>query len=539
MSAAAKLWWVMLVASVGLLAALPGTAGAHAGLDNSIPAASSVLAEGPETIVLDFDEPVESSLASIELFDETAEAITVGDPVAVGGDGSVVSAPVPDLDDGTYAVVWRITSLDGHVIDGAFSFQIGTSSGDGVGLVDRVSGQVAGDSTVGLLTDITRFMAFIGMVLLVGAGLFAAMAPTRLGSAPPSRRLVLIGALVTVLAALAAYGLYAAAAVGGTVSDVVSADAWGKVAGTRTGRFLLARLGLALLAVGVVATAARRASTWWQSAAVAVSIGLIMTFPATGHPSAATPAALWQLLDGLHFGFVVVWLGGLALFTLGGRAWLSDADGEPVVRRFSAAATVAVPVIVVTGTLQAIELAGGLDAITDTDWGRRLLVKVSIVAVLVALGAVSRWLLRASGAASLRRTIAAEAAVGLLVLGVTAAMLDLPPVAATRSQVFNTAITEAGVLADVTVTPGRVGTNEMHVVLTPPGGSLNPIASASARVALPERDLPAAPVVLSLIGSNHFTGTVTFPYPGQWQLDLVIEVTPGNTVLLRTVVPVP
>lgn len=531
-------FWALL-ASVGLLLALPGSAAAHAGLDNSIPAASSVLAEGPETIVLDFDEPIESDLASIDLFDDTAQPIVVGDPIAVGGDGSIVSATVPDLDDGTYAVVWRVTSLDGHVIDGAFSFQIGTSSGDGAGLLDRVSGDAAGDATVGLLTDIARFVAFLGMVLLVGAGLFAALAPSRLGASPPSRRLVVIGAALTVAAALAAYGLYAAAAVGGSVTDVFSPEAWGNVAGTRTGQFLLVRLALSVLAVAVLATASRRASSWWQSLAVAVSIGLIMTYPAAGHPSAASPAALWQVLDGVHFGFVIVWLGGLLLFTLGGRAWLSDTEGEPVVRRFSAIATVAVPVIVVTGTLQAIELAGGLDAITETDWGRRLLVKVSIVAVLVALGGVSRWLLRVSGASSLRRTVAAEAVVGLLVLGVTAAMLDLPPVAAAKSQVFNTAIAEAGVLADVTVTPGRVGANEMHVVLTPPGGSLTPIAAASARVALPERDLPAAPVELSLIGSNHYTGVVTIPYPGEWRLDLVIEVTPGSTVLLRTTVPVP
>jgi copper transport protein len=369
--------------------------------------------------------------------------------------------------------------------------------------------------------------------------MFAALAPSQLGASSASRRLVVTGAVLTVMAALAAYGLYAAAAVGGSLGDAFSADAWGKVASTRTGRFLLVRLVLSALSVAVLATARRRSSSWWQSAAVAVSIGLVMTFPAAGHPSAATPAALWQVLDGVHFGFVVVWLGGLVLFTLGGRAWFRDTEGEAVVRRFSTIATVAVPVIVVTGTLQAIELAGGLDAITETDWGRRLLVKVSIVAVLVALGGVSRWLLRASGAASLRRTVAAEAVVGLLVLGVTAAMLDLPPVAVAKSQVFNTAITEAGVLADVTVTPGRVGTNEVHVVLTPPGGSLTPIVAATARVALPERDIPAAPVELTLIGSNHYTGVITFPYTGQWRLDLVVEVTAGSTVLLRTTIPVP
>ena len=35
---------------------------------------------------------------------------------------------MPVLADGLYAVVWRVTSADGHVVDGAFSFQVGTAS---------------------------------------------------------------------------------------------------------------------------------------------------------------------------------------------------------------------------------------------------------------------------------------------------------------------------------------------------------------------------------------------------------------------------
>lgn len=534
---------LLVLALVGVLAVSGGVAHAHAGLDNSIPAASSVLAEGPEAIVLDFDEPVESSLASVRLFDDAAEQVELGSTVAVGGDGSVVSTPVPDLDDGTYAVVWRVTSLDGHVIDGAFSFQIGTEGGDGGGLIDRVSGTSGADPALVRLADLARLLGFVGMTLLLGAGLFAALAPAKLAQVRATRRLIVIGAILSVVAAVGAFGLHAAQAVGGTLADALSPDAWGKVAATRTGQVLLARAGLAALACALLATSSRRSRPWWPVAGVAVSVGLVATFPAAGHPAAASPAALWQVVDGVHFAAVIVWLGGLALFTLGGRAWLRDAEAEPVVRRFSSFATVAVPVIVVTGSLQAVELAGGLDAlgesVTETDWGRRLLIKVSTVVVLVALGGVSRWLLRAAGVASLRRTVAAEAVIGLVVLGVTASMLALAPVASARSEVFSTAVTEAGVIADITVTPGRVGSNEVHVVLAPPGGSLTPISGATARVALPELDIPASPVELTAIGANHYTGVVTLPYPGDWRLDLVVEVTAGSTVLLRTTVPVP
>jgi copper transport protein len=113
---------------------------AHAGLESSTPGSSSVLEESPEAIVLDFDEAVEAPLTTIGLFDADARPIEVGVPVAVSGDDTIVQASLPELADGLYAVSWRITSVDGHVIDGAFSFQIGTAA---TGDADSLLGQVA------------------------------------------------------------------------------------------------------------------------------------------------------------------------------------------------------------------------------------------------------------------------------------------------------------------------------------------------------------------------------------------------------------
>jgi hypothetical protein len=79
----------------------------------------------------------------------------------------------------------------------------------------------------------------------------------------------------------------------------------------------------------------------------------------------------------------------------------------------------------------------------------------------------------------------------------------------------------------------------MHLVITPPGGSLQPVAGATARVSLPERDVPNAPVALTAEGSNHFSGPLTLPYSGTWTLELIIETEPGNSVLLVTQVPIP
>jgi copper transport protein len=301
---------------------------------------------------------------------------------------------------------------------------------------------------------------------------------------------------------------------------------------------------LLLVLLGVLLAALRRrpearSAMWWRQTAVALSIGALVTLPAAGHPSATSPRALYVLLDAVHLVGIVLWMGGLVLFAVGRTGWLEHDDVAPVVRTFSRTAAVLVPVIVVTGALQAWELAGGVEDLTATSWGRTLLVKLSVVSVVVAIGAVSRWLLQNVGVPSIRRTVIAEAALGTVVLAFTASLVTLPPTNDSAGEVFNTTLTQAGLIADITVTPGRVGSNEVHLVLTPPGGAIQPVASAQARMALDSEGVPDTPVTLAPDGPNHYTGTITLPFAGDWSFDLIVEVTPGNTLLLTTTVPIP
>ncbi|MBI5088686.1 MAG: copper resistance protein CopC [Actinobacteria bacterium] len=525
------------------LAASPGRAAAHAGLESSIPAASATLQEAPADIVLDFDEPIEASISTIELFDADARSVEVGDPEPSQGDDSIVVAALPDLDEGIYAVVWRVGSADGHIVDGAFSFRIGTG-GSGVAddLIDEVrSGAQAGPS-VDRTADVARLLGFVGLTVVVGAGLFAAMSPRRLTDRRATSVLLIGGWVVLMIGTLASFGLYGAEAVAGDLGDAFSPEVWGQVAETRNGWLLLVRSVL-VLAIGAVTWLGLRrppvrATSWWQAGAVGLAIAIILTYPSSGHPSAESPRSLWVLIDGVHLGAAVVWLGGQVLFAAGGAAWFTD-DGERTVRRFSAVATVLVPIVVVTGSVQTFRLAGDLDDFTETGWGRTLLVKLSIVVVLLAIAGVSRWLLRNVGLLSLRRTIVAEACVGVVVLAVAASLVSQPPQPIDQGSVFSASLAQAGVLVDVTLTPGRVGPNEVHLVVTPPGGSLTPVTDATARMKLPSRSLPASPVTIEQDGANHYTGAITLPFDGDWTLEIVIEVSPGNSVLMTTTVPIP
>jgi hypothetical protein len=125
------------------------------------------------------------------------------------------------------------------------------------------------------------------------------------------------------------------------------------------------------------------------------------------------------------------------------------------------------------------------------------------------------------------------------VIGLAAALVALPPQVAAASKVFTATLTNQGVIADVTVTPGRVGQNEVHLVITPPGGSLTPVVSTSVQAAPPAGGKGVVPATLQAIAANHYTGTITFSEKGDWSLTITVEPTAGQSVVLTSTVPIP
>ncbi len=115
----------------------------------------------------------------------------------------------------------------------------------------------------------------------------------------------------------------------------------------------------------------------------------------------------------LHLLAMAVWLGGLtALLTTLQRA-MADPDPESsagddprltaTVARFSRIAYLAVAVLVVTGVYQSWRGLGSWTALTDTTYGRLLLVKLAaVVLLLAAAGGSRRWTARLVTAAGRR-----------------------------------------------------------------------------------------------------------------------------------------
>jgi copper transport protein len=265
----------------------------------------------------------------------------------------------------------------------------------------------------------------------------------------------------------------------------------------------------------------------WLSIVIAIG-----TISFSGHAYSQTPLALSVALDMVHFATIGFWVGSVVLFAIDRRRWLSgDEQTTQAVNWFSRAAGFAVPVMVATGVAQAWIMMQGVSGVTDTQYGRTLIVKTSLVAVVIALGGVARKSLRSSGPKSLQQTLSIEAILIAVIIAITASLVALPPRLSSSLEPFSATLVRQDVLVNITVTPTRVGDSEIHIIITPPGGSLQQMDSVTARVALPEGNIPTGPLALNEVGPNHYVANYRFAFEGTWKLEVLV-VPQANTTLL-------
>jgi copper transport protein len=523
-----------IVSTVLALTFIPGIASAHAILESSNPAPSALLASSPKEIRLDFDEQVESTLGDIRIYDSEQREISIEKTVRSSTDASVVTADVPTLKNGVYVVVWRVVSADGHPVSGAFPFEIGTkSTGTSAALLEEILNRTETASPLRNPMSILRLLGFLGLILLVGCVSLLWRSPV-LGNARVRKTLRYSSVLIAVssLGLLLMQGPYTAGRSWGSLFDSVMI---GDVLQTRLGLALFIR-SICALAWGFIAlTASASVTRRWRIGVVATSVVTIATYATSGHQSAGTLPAVFVPLDMVHLAGISTWVGALLVLAVIYRD--NDVDNEA--KRFSRMATWSMPLVVVTGVVQGLHLMGGISTITQSSFGKLLLLKTLLVVCVVFLGSKARGQLQLGGFSSIAKIIRWESTVVVLVLAVTSLMVAQSPTSIEPTSVsFSATKVQNGIVAELTVVPAVVGTAEVHVILTPPGGSLTPVESATVQFDLPSRNIPPIPVDMTEIGPNHWIGIVQFPFSGAWNMNTRVSPAPNQTLLFTTVVTV-
>ena len=515
---------IVFVAIACVLCAPATMASAHAVLDNSVPTSGATLEDTPLQIVLDFDESVESSLGYIKLFSSSGKRVQLPAVKADASDASIVRVVPPTLAQDSYVAVYRVISADGHPVEGAITFRVGAGAVSNLASVIETALQDSETSNaVKIAMALMRFISYIAISIVL-AGIFFL-----LGSDAPrkglNRAVVLAGSVLGLSTALL-YLLHGMNASGGTWGQIANVSVVKDVFATQVGESLFARIVVSFLLVSVVAR-------WGKFVAVFAFATLPFTYAFAGHAAVDSPAALTIALLALHVAAVGVWCGGLILLI-----FVKDIRTTSIVEWFSQRAAVLIAVVVATGVVQALLLMDGIGNLTKTSYGKALIAKVCVVGIMLICAAIVRRRFYESGVSRLRAVLCAEVVVGLVVLSITSGMVAASPRPTVSNAPFSTALVQGDVIANITISPPRVGESEMHVIVSPPNGSLDPVLAIKARFSLVSGSVPPIQAELNAVGPNHFVGYIQFVYPGEWKVDVIVSPDANSEVLYSTQVKI-
>jgi len=560
-------------ALVAVALVVPGVASAHAYLVRTVPSPSTTLNASPPVVALTFDEAVEPRFAIISVTNAAGRQETTGPVRRSPANPDTLVVPLrPHLPEGWYLVYWRAISVDGHPVQGAYTFAIGPNEGPQPQF--RVP-SVAGTATTHRLL-VARWAMFL--TVMIAIGLFA----MRIAIARPlvrrvegtSLRSVSIAMVVFSVLGLLAIPVYLDIAT--AIDSLRSAFAVGTLVPlfrvTAFGRgYVDMELCFALFCVAAwIAVWVDRPRREHRSIAELMATGgalaaaaAVLVLPGTsGHAAQTAPRGVSLLLDWLHLASGSLWLGGLVGLLL---VWASLAAGSRVaglavtVPRFSNVAFVSVLVLLGTGVGATIIHMPTVASLWQTSYGKTILVKAGLLLAAMLLAAFNllrtkphleaakeRPELGPPAASLLRRLVTGEAVIVACAVFAAAVLSSLPPPAKALAEVGSAVahvgpgkvvqvVQKNGYTIKVLVSPNRAAVPNSFALQLTKGGAPVPGADVTLQFAMLDMQMANQEYQLA----ETAPGLYTRPAPalvmvGHWALTYTITPKGGEpfTVLV-------
>ncbi|GHJ09885.1 hypothetical protein TPA0907_42520 [Micromonospora humidisoli] len=533
----------LLVTLVALLLAPAGPASAHAVLSSSSPVASSVVPSAPSEVVLTFSESVRKVPDKVRVIAPDGSRADRGEPRF---EGSVVTIGVdPAGPQGTYLVSYRVISADSHPVSGAFTYSVGAPS---TPPTDAGSDSRA-DPVVGVGVKVAKYLGYAGLLLVVGPALvLAALWPLRLSRRGPAR-LLWSGVGLLAVATVVEVWMQVPYTAGGGLFDVTG-EGLSEVLGSGYGTTHLIRLGLLAAAVFLLRPLTR-GPVGRTDGIILTALGAagLFTWPLAGHPAASPAPAVSVLVDAVHLGSMAVWLGGLVMLAGFLLRRADERELGAILPIWSRWAALAVAALLLAGVVQGLIEVASVEALTGTTYGRLLLAKIGLFALVVAVAAYSRQLVRRRTAAArplpVRRAVWVELAVTAVILGVTATLVQTPPARTTvdggsgaDAGYYSTTLTSPLYSLQVELDPAERGNNSMHLYAYTPDNRPQPVVEWKATAALPSAGVEPIDIPLLKLTDNHATGEFSFPSAGEWQLRFTVRTSDIDQATVTATVPI-
>ncbi len=562
---------------------------AHSNLVRSDPPPNSVLPASPKQVTLVFTEEVEPQFSEASVLDATGRKVDKGYSVD-SKDHRVMIVGLPELQAGVFTVVWKaLSAVDGHATSGSFPFGVGDVT------IKEEQRQKSDNANAALpqpLEVLVRWANFLAQTIIMGGIIFAlfvwlpSTSEASLRLTGSSGDIALRGldritrairfSVVFALVAAAMSLLLQASIIAGTLSlESLTRSALGILSSTRFGTVWISRLLAILIILYVVGTLGKSAKARipWIVALILGGI-LLLTSSLISHNAATAPSPIVNTVsDWVHLVAVSAWVGGLFHFALTLRVKGSGSDlgatgklATLLLRRFSSVAVVSLGMIGVTGLYSVWLEVGSLTALFSTNYGFILLTKLSLIAPIVALGALNQFVVfdritkgvsKPSGQSRnilqqlgrFHLSLKTEAALGIIVLVVVGALTAVSPAsqilasspARNEPEPLVMRAYSEGVNFTLRVSPLRVGVNQFEISLTDSQGRPIPdVQVVTAKFKFLDRDTGEATATAEkkTIDRYYIEGTY-LSFPGRWRLELSAKRTQGYDAIVRFEIKVP
>ena len=521
-------------------------ASAHPFLLDSEPGQGQNAPVGTTQIITNYSEAVEIGFSELRVYDANGNQIDNKDTAYNGGETSLVVTTQP-LEDGVYTITSKVLSkVDGHLVQAAIVFGVGDVKIDS----SLLEGQESSETTF-IPESIARFPGLVGQTIVLG-GIIVSIT---IWSSQQTRFRDVFNDIneqfKIKFSKIIGYGIIATFA---SNFIMLGVQTWRleasplDVIGTTFGTTWLIRMIITIIIIVLwfLMEKKNKISIKEQIPLLVASLILIATTTMMGHGAATELEAPW-ILDYAHNLLSSIWIGGVIFFAFVALPTITKTDNSTkekivlsLIPRFSGLFIIAIGILIITGPTLLWFLDDNVTSLTDSTYGKLILIKIGIAATMIALGGFNQIKFlrnthdfeKLNISKRISKPLKFEAGLGIALLAVVALLVNssLPAGEIQSADAlqgtfgYESTLFSENAKFDVKVLPAGIGSNTISVIVSSYDNKpLDDISGMKIKVSNPQKNIsPIETEITENIQDSitKYSGDATFGFAGNWQIEL-------------------
>ena len=521
-------------------------ASAHPFLLDSEPGQGQNAPAGTTQIITNYSEAVEIGFSELRVYDANGNQVDNKDTAYNGGETSLI-VTTPPLEDGVYTITSKVLSkIDGHLVQAAIVFGVGDVKIDSSLLEKQENSE-----TTFIPESIARFPGLVGHTIVLGGVIVS----ITIWSSQQTRfrevfadineqfkikfsKIIGIGVIATFASNFIMLGVQT------WRLETSPLD----VIGTTFGTTWLIRMIITIIIIGLWFWMEKKneITIKGQIPLLIASLILIATTTMMGHGASTELEAPW-ILDYSHNLLSSIWIGGVIFFAFVALPTITKTENSikekitlSLIPRFSGLFIIAIGILIITGPTLLWFLDDNVASLTDSTYGKLILIKIAIAAAMIGFGGMYQIkflknmndLEKLNISRKISKPLKFEAGLGITLLAVVALLVNssLPAGEIQSADAIQGTFGYESVLFsenakfDVKVLPAGIGSNTISVIVTSYDNKpLADISGLKVKVSNPQKNIsPIEAEVTENIQDSvtKYSADATFGFAGNWQIEL-------------------